>query len=237
MTIPTMNVLLLFSDMVTHFQFQKVIGLEQNASIRQGFHGITLGMMQDRGASDPQKSANCDQNVAFPPRPVVLIGMMGAGKTYLGGLLAARLGLAFTDSDAVIEADEGCSISDYFAKYGEAAFRALECRTFERLLSEKPRVIGAGGGAIVNPDTRALLMARAIPVWLQADVGTLAARCAKSDARPLLKTGDPATILATLLDKRAALYAEAAAFIVRTDTQSPEATIDIIVDGLKKTTT
>lgn len=172
--------------------------------------------------------------MAFPAKPVVLIGMMGAGKTSLGRALAQRLGLGFTDSDAVIETEAGCTIADYFSKYGEPAFRILERNTLEKLLSQPVQIIGAGGGAVVTPETRGLLKKQSLAVWLQAEVPVLVARCAASDARPLLKTGDPATILGTLLEKRASLYAEAARYTVRTDAQSADETVDLIIKELKK---
>lgn len=194
-------------------------------------------MMQDRLGDNPQKSANCDQNVAQPAvlrlhKPVVLVGMMGAGKSLLGAMLGQRLGLPFTDSDAVIEASEGCRISQYFERHGEPAFRECEYRTFDHLLDGTPKIIGAGGGAVVNPRTREILKSRAYPVWLQADVSELARRCAASDARPLLKTGDPESILAALLEKRTPLYAETAAFTVRTDARTIDDTLDDILAGL-----
>lgn len=199
-------------------------------------------MMQDRCGDNPQKSANYDENVAHTQdkarlkasldRPIVLIGMMGVGKTRLGRLLAERLELGFCDSDAVIEESQGGTIAAYFAKNGEPAFRDLEYKTFDTLLDGTPKVIGAGGGVVVNPQSRAILRDRAYVIWLQADIGELVKRCAGSTARPLLNSGDPQTILTNLLEKRASLYAETAAFTVRTDTQSIDATINALINGL-----
>ncbi|MBU6236005.1 MAG: shikimate kinase [Alphaproteobacteria bacterium] len=168
------------------------------------------------------------------PRPVVMIGMMGAGKTHIGRLLGQRLGIPFTDSDAVIEAAIGCRIADYFASHGEPAFREREYEAFESLLAGPAIVIGAGGGAVTNPKTLELLKAKAIPVWLQAATSELVRRCAGSDARPLLNNGDPTTILDGLLQKRGSLYQEAAAFMVRSDEGRDTDVVDRIIDGLKK---
>lgn len=190
--------------------------------------------MQDHSTQKPQKSAKYGQNVAHTPlvRPVVMIGMMGAGKSHLGRLLAKKLDLVFTDSDAVIEANAGCTIADYFARFGEQAFREYEYQTFDTLLTGGLMVIGAGGGAVTNPKTLAILKEKAVSVWLQADIDTLVSRCATSNARPLLKTGKPKDILSALLEKRSALYREAAAFTVQTDTQTDIETVDLIIDRL-----
>lgn len=142
-------------------------------------------------------------------RTIVLIGMMGAGKTAVGRRLAAELGWPFADADQEIEAAAGTSITNIFAELGEAAFRQSERQVIARLLEADRRVLALGGGAFVDPDTRALVRARAISVWLRADVDILARRTARRTDRPLLRTGDPRATLTALLDKRAPIYAEA----------------------------
>ncbi len=159
-------------------------------------------------------------------QPFVLIGLMGAGKTRLGKMLAARTGMPFYDSDAVIEAEYGTSITDIFAQHGETFFRDLEYKTFDRLLDGSPKIIAAGGGVVVPRTTRELLRARACPIWLQADVPTLVARCTGSHARPLLRQGDPAEILTRLLDIRTPLYEATARHTIRTDDVTPEEALE-----------
>ncbi len=179
-------------------------------------------MMQDRPGENPQFSANCDRNVApgsLPSlhRPVVLIGMMGSGKSQLGRQLARTMDLPFADSDNEFETAAGLSIADYFAKYGEDAFREGEYKVMDRLLDGSPKIIAAGGGIVTLEKTRAILKTRACAIWLTASPVTLAARCAGSTKRPLLNTGDPVATLTALLDKRGALYAEVAQFQVSTE--------------------
>lgn len=144
-----------------------------------------------------------------PSKTVVLVGLMGAGKSSVGRRVANRLGLPFYDADNEIEAAAGCSISDLFARYGEPAFRAGERRVMGRLLSGPRAVIATGGGAFIDPETRALIAAKAISVWLRADLDLLTKRVTGRDHRPLLKGGDPRTILADLMEKRHPIYAEA----------------------------
>src|SRR5918996_2970581 len=142
-------------------------------------------------------------------RTVVLIGMMGAGKTAVGRRLAKALGWPFEDADVAIEAAAGTSISNIFAEIGEAAFRVRERQVIARLLRGERQVLALGGGAFVDPDTRALVRARAISIWLRADLDVLVRRTARRDDRPLLAGGDPRARLAALLEQRAPIYAQA----------------------------
>lgn len=142
-------------------------------------------------------------------RTIVLIGMMGAGKTAVGRRLAAALGWPFADADHEIEAAAGTSIANIFAEIGEAAFRSSERQVVARLLRGERKVLALGGGAFMDPGTRALVRERGISVWLRADLDVLARRTSRRNDRPLLHTVDPRTRLAELLDARAPIYAEA----------------------------
>lgn len=142
-------------------------------------------------------------------RTVALVGMMGAGKSSVGRRLAARLGVPFKDADAEIEAAAGCSISEIFDRYGEAAFRDGERRVIARLLAEPPHVLATGGGAFIDPSTRERLKDSAISIWIKAPVELLLSRVQRRDSRPLLKNGDPRETLTRLLAQREPIYAEA----------------------------
>ena len=142
-------------------------------------------------------------------RPIVLVGLMGAGKSTVGRRLARRLGLPFVDSDTEIEEAAGASAAELFERYGENDFRDGERRLVARLIDGTVRVIATGGGAYVDPRTRQLLNERAITVWLNAPVEVLAERTGRRDTRPLLRNGDRAATLARLAEQRHPLYAEA----------------------------
>lgn len=142
-------------------------------------------------------------------RPVVLVGLMGAGKSTVGTRLAGLLGTGFVDSDAAIEQAARRSIGEIFEEFGEPYFRDGERRVIARLIGEGHGVIATGGGAFANLETRALILDRAIAVWLDCDIGTLVARTRRRDTRPLLRNGDPGEILARLHAERAPAYAEA----------------------------
>jgi len=143
-------------------------------------------------------------------RPIVLVGLMGVGKSTVGRRLARRLGLPFVDSDAAIEDAAGLSPAEVFERYGEQDFRDGERRLVARLVDEgELQVIATGGGAFVDPRTRELLNARAITVWLDAPVDILAERTSRRDTRAQLRGGDPKHILARLSNERRAAYEQA----------------------------
>ncbi len=142
-------------------------------------------------------------------RTIALVGLMGVGKSTVGRRLAARLGMPFRDADDEIEQAAAMSVSDIFASLGEAAFRDGEARVVRRLLEGPSIVLATGGGAMLNPETRAHLKQHAVTVWLKADLNIIARRVAKRDTRPLLRGKDPIPVLKSLADARYPLYAEA----------------------------
>ena len=157
------------------------------------------------------------------PRSIVLVGLMGAGKTCIGRELAGRYKMPFIDADEEIEAAAGCSIEDIFALYGEREFRNGERRVIARLLDRPRQVLATGGGAFMDPDTRAAIRARAISVWLRADLDLLLRRVVRRDDRPLLKAADPRKVLTRLIEERYPVYAEAD-LVVDTTEEKPRAT-------------
>jgi len=144
-----------------------------------------------------------------PRRSIVLVGLMGAGKTKIGRRLAARLHLPFSDSDSEIEAAAGETIEEIFRHRGEAVFRDGERRVIARLLAQPVHVLATGGGAFMDPATRARIVRHGVSVWLRADLDVLLARVARRNNRPLLQEHDPRTVLAELIDRRHPIYAEA----------------------------
>jgi shikimate kinase len=142
-------------------------------------------------------------------RPIVLVGLMGAGKSTVGRRLAKRLGLPFVDSDDEIEDAAGCSAAELFERYGDADFRDGERRLVARLVDGTVRVIATGGGAYVDPRTRKLLNEQSITVWLDAPVEVLTERTGRRDTRPLLRNGDRKGTLEQLSEKRGPAYAQA----------------------------
>ncbi len=166
-------------------------------------------------------------------RSIALVGLMGAGKTTVGRKLAQMLDLPFVDTDHEIEDASRMSVSDLFATYGEAEFRALEARVVARLLDEGPRVIATGGGAFMNEGTRRLLSERSVTVWLKAELDVLMERVSKKPTRPLLQTPDPRATLKALMDQRYPVYAKAD-LQVQTRNVKREAVAREILDQLER---
>ncbi|WP_420141786.1 shikimate kinase [Sphingomonas sp.] len=165
-------------------------------------------------------------------RPIVLIGLMGVGKSTIGRRLAQRLRLPFVDSDHEIESVAGMTIAEMFARFGEAQFRDGERRVISRLIDGTAKVIATGGGAFMNEATRALILERATAIWLDADVEVLAERVGRrAGSRPLLNGGDPREMLAKLAAARNPIYALAPIHI-RSRPLPHEATVDTIMKAL-----
>ena len=169
--------------------------------------------MSDTGLTDRHATLAA----ALGRRSIVMVGMMGAGKSSIGKRLAARLGIPFADADAAIEEAAGMSIADMFVAHGEPSFRSGETRVIARLLENGPQVLATGGGAFVNPETRARIQEKGISVWLKADMEVLLRRVKRRDNRPLLKNDDPETTLTNLLAAREPYYSQANLAVVSRD--------------------
>jgi shikimate kinase len=155
---------------------------------------------------------------ALGRRSVVMVGMMGAGKSSIGKRLAARLGVPFADADAAIEEAAGMSIGDIFETHGESSFRSGEARVIARLLENGPQVLATGGGAFVNPETRARIEEKGISVWLKADMDVLLRRVLRRrNDRPLIRNDDPTVTLTNLLAAREPYYSQANLTVVSRD--------------------
>lgn len=150
-----------------------------------------------------------DAAIPAPRLTIALVGLMGVGKSTVGRRLANRLSMDFVDADHEIEEAAGMTVADIFSALGEAEFRAGEARVMKRLLEGPPIVLATGGGAMLNPDTRALLKQRATTVWMRADLEVVAERVQRRDTRPLLRGRDPLETLKSLADARYPIYAEA----------------------------
>jgi len=164
------------------------------------------------------------------PKTIVLVGLMGAGKTNIGRRLAQRLNLPFVDADAEIEAAAGETIEEIFERRGEAAFREGERKVIARLLANPVHVLATGGGAFMDPGTRALIAERGTSIWLRAELDLLVSRVSRRNNRPLLKQ-DPRAALARLIEQRYPIYAQAD-LTVETVDGPPEATLERVMTAL-----
>ena len=183
----------------------------------------------------PDKETNTYRTplTRLPTKPLVLVGMMGAGKTAIGRRLAERLDCPFLDADDEIETAAGCSISDIFAMHGEAAFRDGERRVIKRLLDCSPTVLATGGGAFVDADIRQAVHDKGISIWLRADIETLWQRVRRRDHRPLLETENPRETLERLIQDRNPTYAEAD-ITVDSDVGPLCKTVDRVMDAIEE---
>lgn len=172
-----------------------------------------------------------DRYAPLRHRTIALVGLMGVGKSSVGRRLASALSLPFRDADSEVEAAAGRSISDIFAELGEPAFREGERRVIARLLDQPPHVLATGGGAFVNPETRALIKAKALSVWLKADLEVLARRVGRKDTRPLLAGKDPLEVLKAQAEARYPAYAEADV-VVETGDSAHHVTVDQVIRAL-----
>lgn len=163
--------------------------------------------------------------------PIVLVGMMGVGKSTVGRRLAARLGLYFVDADEEIEKAAGMSVTEIFARYGESHFRDGERRVIARLMDGAPKVIATGGGAFMQEETRALILGHATAIWLDADIDILVDRVSRREGRPLLKGRDPRAVLADLAAIRNPIYA-LAPIHVKSIAAPHEVTVERIMEQL-----
>jgi shikimate kinase/3-dehydroquinate synthase len=174
---------------------------------------------------------SCPLPAHLAGRSIVLVGLMGAGKTSIGRRLAARLGLPFRDADAEIELAAGCTIPELFERFGEAEFRAGERRVIRRLLAGDPLVLATGGGAFMDGETRAAIRHDAVSIWLRASLPVLTRRVAGRTNRPLLAGQDPAEVLARLMETRHPVYAEADVIVDCAD-EHPDVTTSQVADAL-----
>ena len=164
-------------------------------------------------------------------KTIVLVGIMGAGKTTVGKILADRIGIQFIDADQEIERAAGCTITDIFEKYGEAEFRKGEERVISRILSGQPCVLATGGGAFMSQATRLLIKKTATSVWLRVSFEVLAKRLEKRSGRPLLQTVDPQQTLRALINKRYPIYNDAD-LIVDAKDDAVDITVSKVVECL-----
>ena len=166
-----------------------------------------------------------------PKKTIVLVGIMGAGKSTVGKILADRLGMRFIDADQEIERAAGCTITDFFEKYGEVEFRKGEERVISRILAGEPCVLATGGGAFMSEATRLLIKKMATSVWLRVSFEVLAKRLEKRFDRPLLQTADPQQTLKALIKKRYPIYNDAD-FIVDAENDGVDITVSKVIECL-----
>jgi shikimate kinase len=189
-------------------------------------------VLTDHAGTAPDDAA---LTAALGGRSIVLVGMMGSGKSSVGRRLAVRLGMSFVDADSEIEEAAGMTIAEIFDKHGEAYFRAGEARVIARLLDHGPQVLATGGGAFMNRDTRAVIRDKGVSIWLKAELEVLMKRIKRRGDRPLLKTDDPAATLSALIEQRYPIYAEADLTVLSRDVPH-EAIVDEIIAALRART-
>lgn len=183
------------------------------------------------GSNGMQEDQGVDGAISAIDRTIVMVGLMGVGKSAIGRRLAQRLNLPFVDADTEIEAAAGSTIEEIFAKHGEDVFRDGERRVIARLLEGPIHVLATGGGAFMDPETRARIREKALSIWLKADLDTLVQRVSRRSNRPLLKDGEPREILARLIAIRDPIYAEAD-IVVELNEAPTAATVERVLRAL-----
>lgn len=181
----------------------------------------------DKKIKDPFEQSASDIALHID-KPLVLIGLMGVGKTTVGRRLAKKLDLPFVDADEEIEEAAGLSIAEIFERFGEDYFRDGERRVIARLMDDQPQVIATGGGAYMQEETRHLIAEKATAIWLDADIEILVERVSRRNTRPLLNQGDPEQILRELAAKRNPVYAEADVHVTGNDSPHDHTVAKII---------
>jgi shikimate kinase len=189
-------------------------------------------MSETASPAQPSTPQEAEITAALGRRSIVLIGMMGAGKSTIGRRLAARLRLPFLDADVEIETAAGMSIPDIFVAHGEPQFRDGEARVIARLLDSGPAVIATGGGALMREETRSRIRAKAVSIWLKADADIIMKRVKRRADRPLLQTEDPAATVSRLLEAREPVYQNADLTILSRDVPH-DRIVDECVDALR----
>lgn len=201
------------------------VGCEGRATEDQ----MNLGLNERKGEDRQDRSAEIRDLLGR--QSIVLIGLMGAGKTAVGRRLANRLDLPFIDADTEIEVAAGASISEIFAEHGEAYFRHGERKVVARLLEGGPQVLATGGGAYMNADTRAAIKKHGLSVWLKADLKVLLKRVGRRSSRPLLTGDDPEKVMKRLIEQRYPIYAEADITVESRDVPH-EVIVGAVIDAL-----
>ncbi len=165
--------------------------------------------------------------------PVVLIGMMGSGKTHFGRLLSSALDLPFHDSDNLIEKKAGCSVSEIFERWGEGKFREAEANTIQDYIAQGPSVLATGGGAILNAQTAEVVFSQSISIWIDAPLDVILERVSRNKNRPLLACENPREVLQQLMEARAPIY-ERARIHIKVGEENTERTLEKILDAIQK---
>ena len=187
-------------------------------------------MTEDSSSIDATLAAQIARRL---DRPLVLVGLMGVGKSTVGRRLATAVGKRFIDADEAIEQAAQRSISEIFEQFGEPYFRDGERRVIARLIEDHDGVIATGGGAFINDETRSLILDKAIAIWIDCEIDTLVERTSRKNTRPLLKTGDPREILTRLYEEREPFYAEAPIHVM-SDAGPHDETVAKISEALDK---
>lgn len=208
------------------------LGFQRRARRRGGRHGARPGARAAAPDETLVTATRGEAAVPVCPKSLVLVGLMGAGKSCIGRKLARELNLPFVDADEEVEKAAGCSVEDIFDLYGEKAFRDGEERVIARLLDSGPQVLATGGGAFMNGRTRELIKATGISIWLRAELDVLVRRTRRRAGRPLLKNDDPRATLERLMKERYPVYAEAD-IIVDSKDEDVDITVTRILKDLK----